>query len=443
MRWTRSSPLETGLVLLAGALLTLGACHGPLDAPLPAAHAAGDTPPPQRGGTLHLATLGDATTLDPVAASDSFTSNAVRLIYAGLVDFDPEGRVVPDLTARIDLSADGRTYTFTLRDGARFQDGSEVTAAEAKRSIERALHPDTPSAVASLFRAIEGFADFTHKKSPHLAGVAVVGRSVLTIQLDEPDATFLQLLALAPLHLTCPSAGERYTPAFAPCGAGPFQLAPGGWKRGQSLALVRNDGYFVPELPYLDGVTWELTATQFSQALKFARGELDLVIDLTQFETLRYQSDPRWQPFGAYGSAASSVQGDAMNTEIPPFDNVEVRRAVAAAIDRDHIVLLRASNLAPQTKPVPALPGYDPPSIGQTHDLAAALDHMRKAGYAFDPATGKGGWPAPIPYDTYRPGLSEGNRASGPARPHAKIGIRLELRISSFTTWGAVTHRRG
>ena len=432
--------IELALVTVAASLLALGGCRGPLEAPIPAAHPDDDAP--RRGGTLHLATIGDPTSLDPATASDSFTGSVIHLLYAGLVDFDADGHVVPDLAEKIDVAEDGRTYLFTLRDGVRFHDGTQVSAAEVKRSIERALHPSTPCPYASFFDAVEGFADFSGKRAPHLDGVVVLGRSLLAIHLRERDATFLQLLALASLRVTCPSAGERYSPSWTPCGAGPFVLPPGGWNRGsKTLTLVRNESYFRPGIPYLDAVTWALGSSQIGEGFKFAHGDIDLTVDLTQPDTLRYQSDPRWKPFGAYGPSSQIVSGEAMNTEVPPFDNVEVRRAVAAAIDRDHIVLLKPSNLAPQTKPVPELPGYAPPPVGQTHDLAAALEHMRKAGYAFDPATGRGGWPAPIPYDTYR-ALSEVT-AQSIQQDLARIGMRIDLRLSSFPTWQAMTHRRG
>jgi ABC-type transport system substrate-binding protein len=437
MRWTRT--IEAGLVSAASALLMLGGCQGPLQAPIAAAHADDETP--RRGGTLHLATFGDVTSLDPATTSDSFSARIVRLVYAGLVDLDSSGVVIPDLAAKVEEADDGRTYRFTLRNGVRFHDGTEVTAPEVKRSIERSLHPSTPSEIASLFAAIDGFSDFMEKRAAHLTGVVVEGRTVLAIHLRERDATFLRLLTRAPMRITCPSAGELYKPSFAPCGAGPFKLPPGGWERGRTLTLVRNDDYFRAGVPYLDSVSWELGSTQFTEGLKFARGEQDIIADLTQADTVRYQTDPRWQPLSGYDLTSPEVHGEAMNTEVPPFDNVEVRRAVAAAIDRNHIVLLRASNLAPATKPVPDLPGYAPPSIGQTHDLAAALEHMRNAGYPFDPETRRGGWPAPVAYDTYR-GLQE-STAQSVQQDLAKIGIRLELRLSSFGTWSALTHRRG
>jgi ABC-type transport system substrate-binding protein len=432
--------LERSLVAAATALLALGGCRGPLDAPLGAAHP--DDATPRRGGVLHLATLADVTSLDPVTSNDSFNQSVIRLVYAGLVDYDADGHVAPDLAASVAEADGGSTYRFTLREGARFHDGTEVTAQEVQRSIERALHPSSPASTASLFESIAGFADYTSNKAPHLAGVVVEGRYVVAIHLREPSPTFLSLLALPLLRVTCPSAGDRYAPAWAPCGAGPFKIAAGGWEHGRTLSLVRHDDYFRPGLPYLDGVTWELTQPQIAQSYKFARGDQDALSDLSQPDTVRYQTDARWQPFGAYEPFAQSVSGEAMNVEIAPFDNVEIRRAVAAAIDRDHIALLRASNLAPMTRPVPPMPGYDTPPIGQSHDLAAALDHMRKAGYPFDPATGTGGWPAVVPYDTYRPGLAEAT-AQLVQQDLATIGVRVELHVSSFPTWSAITHRRG
>jgi ABC-type transport system substrate-binding protein len=435
---------ESTLVLLATSLLALGmggGCMGSLEPPLPAVHPDEETP--RRGGVLHLATFtADIETLDPPLIRDMLSSNVARLLYAGLVDFDANGAVVPDVASRFESLEGDLGYRFVLREGVRFHDGTELTADDVKRSIERALSPDTPAPNAELYEAIEGYAAFASRKAPHLEGVVVEGRYVVSIHLHERDGAFLSALAMAPLRVTCPSAGDRYSPSFVPCGAGPFRLPPGGWQHGRSLTLVRHDGYFRPSLPYLDGVTWQLGATQISQSFKFTRGEIDWVRDLTQPDTIRYQADERWRSLGRFESSLN-MQGEAMNNAIPPFDNVEIRRAVAAAIDRDHVVMLRASNLSTLTKPLPlSFPGYDPPPLGQKYDPAAALEHMQKAGYPFDPASGKGGWPARIVYDVATKTIQEFVSQSV-QQDLAKIGLRIELHLSSQTTFYALTSRRG
>ncbi|HEY2516617.1 MAG TPA: ABC transporter substrate-binding protein [Polyangiaceae bacterium] len=424
---------------LLPAALALSGCQGKLDAPLAAAHPNDGTP--RQGGTLHLASFATLGTLDPALANDMFAAGVVRMLFAGLVDFDPEGRVLPDLAERIDLEDGGRTYRFTLHSNVTFHDGTELTAADVKRSFERALDPDTPCPTSSFYEGIVGFEDFTTKRAPHLAGVAAQGRYVVAIHLREPDATFLPALALSAVRVTCPSAGDKYTPGWTPCGAGPFRLPPGGWEPGASLALVRHERYFRPGLPHLDGVTWELSSTLLGEGFKFAHGSLDAIHELSQADTIRYLADARWHPFGAY-EPAHEVHGEAMNVELPPFDNVEVRRALAAAIDRDHLVLLKSTALTSADKPVLPMPGYDPPpGLGQRYDLPAALEHMKKAGYPFDPATGQGGWPTPIPYEVFKQSIFE---ASGQllAQDLARIGLKIEIHVASYPTYLTLTHQR-
>jgi ABC-type transport system substrate-binding protein len=422
--------------LAAGAV----ACGGDLKAPIAAAHPEGDEP--KRGGTLHLANFGDIRSLDPAVAADALSASVVRLIFAGLVEFDRDSNVVGELAARFEIDPSGTTYRFFLHEGVRMHDGDELTADDVKRSIERALHPSTPNPVTSFYESIAGYAEYTEKNAEHLSGVVAEGRYVVAIHLREPDATFLRVLALTPLRIVCKSAGARYADSWAPCGAGPFKLLPGGWDRGRSVTVVRHDGYFSPGLPHLDAVSFTLSMNIFTERFKFERGDLDLIHDLTQADALQFQTDPRWKPYGAY-EVERTLNGEALNTEMPPFDNVEIRRAVASAIDRDHLALLKPSNLRAATQPIPpGVPGYDPDEKGQTYDYAAALVHMQKAGYPFDPKTGKGGFPATIPYVVYKQGLYE---FTGQAieQDLAKIGLRLEIRMLSYPTFLSISRRRG
>ena len=162
------------------------------------------------------------------------------------------------------------TYRFTLREGARFHDGTEVTAAR-REAIDRARAP--PEHAVAVREHVRGRSRASpsspRRRRRTSKGVVAEGRYVVAIHLHERDATFLQLLALPLARVTCASAGNRYAPAWAPCGAGPFKLLPGGWERGRALTLVRNADYFQPGLPYLDAVTWQLGATQIAESYRF------------------------------------------------------------------------------------------------------------------------------------------------------------------------------
>lgn len=443
MRWIPTRPDVAALAMAAGAgaLLAVPACTLALRAPLPS-DGSPDDAPPRRGGTLHLASVFDLRNLDPAAPSDGLASQAMLLLFDGLVDFDASGRVVPNLAERWETLEGGRTIRVFLHQGVRMHDGAELTADDVKRSVERALHPTTPSATSSFFAGLAGYADYTSGKAAHLEGVRVEGRYVVSFLLTEPDAAFLSLLTLPSMRPVCASAGDRYVDTWLPCGAGPFKLEPGGWQHGVSLRLVRHDGYFVPGRPYLDAVEWIFNVNLVPQRFRFEDGELDMVLDPAQADVSRFVADSRWRGL-TLTLVDNVVWGEAMNTRMPPFDNVEIRRAVASAIDRDHLAMIRPSNITALTQLLPrGVPGYDPSVTGQRHDVAAALDHMRKAGFAYDPATGQGGWPRPVVY-TVTDQSFETFASQVLAQDLARIGIRLAVRPVTYPAYLAITARAG
>jgi ABC-type transport system substrate-binding protein len=423
------------VLLLALALL---GCDTALTPPIPAAH---QEEAPVRGGVLHLSSFADIRALDPANISDGLVVELHELLFAGLVDYDDDGKIALDLAESYRMSDDGKAYTFTLRQGVRFHSGEELTAADVKRSVERALHPDTPNPFSSFFNMIEGYKAFSDKKAEDLSGVHVEGRYLVSFHLTEPDATFLPLLAMHTLRPVCPNAGARYSDTWHACGAGPFMLPEKGWDRGREINLVRHPAYFRPGLPHLDGVTMTFFVNFMTEKYKFARGEIDVLREFQQPDLVRFQNDPRWLPFGQY-EADKQINGEMMNTEMAPFDNVELRRAVAAAIDREHYRLLKPTALRAATQPIPpSVPFHEPSFACQTHDLGEALEHMKKAGYPYDPVTGTGGYPHPIPYVLYQQSLSS-YTAQVLQQDLAKIGIRLQLQVVNYPTYLALLGRR-
>jgi ABC-type transport system substrate-binding protein len=438
MRSIRAKASAVGLGLVLG--LAGAGCSPELPAPIPSAHPESATP--RRGGMVTSASFGDIRALDPANMGDGLVNQILQSVFAGLVDYDLEGKIQPDLAERWATSDDGKSIRFVLREGARFHDGEEVTADDVKRSIERALHPSAPNPYSAYFGSIVGYADFTEKKAEHLEGVTVEGRYVVTIRLDQPDAAFLPLLAMHPLRPVCKSGGTRYVDTWHACGAGPFKLPPGGWDRGRQITLVRHEGYFRPGLPYLDAVRMLFHVNFNAQRFKFVSGDLDILRDFLAPDLLKFQADPRWKPYGEY-EVDKQIGGIAMNTEMPPFDNVEIRRAVASALDRDKLRLIRAANLRAADRPVPpGVEGYDPNLTGQRYDYAAALEHMKRAGFPYDPVTQTGGWPHVIPYLAYAQSLDE-YMAQVSQQQLAKIGIRLDIRIVNYPAYIALRGRRG
>ena len=407
--------------------------------------------PPQRGGTLNLATFGDVRALDPTVAFDQASLPFLQLLFTPLVDYDEGGRIVPLLAERFDVSTDGLRHTFKLREGVLFHDGIELTADDVKRSIERALDPETPCPAPTFYASIAGYAAFHAGTkgangegvfAPHLAGVVVEGRYALRIDLSEKDATFLPALTLYFLAPVCQGAGSKYVREWSnhACGSGPFRLES--WSASREIRLQRHDGYFQPGRPYLDQIRWSLLVPPLSQRFRFEKGELNHLRQFNARDLRVYRADPRWQPFGQW-EPAKSVEGVFLNTQMKPFDNVELRRAFAAAIDWKRVVSSRPDNVAATQMIPPAVAGYDPSFAGQKYDEAAALAHMQKAGYTFDPRTGQGGYPDPLTFVAPADTAIVESYAPIMQQQLARIGIRMRIRRVSFPAYLAETSQRG
>lgn len=422
--------------------LALAACGDDrVPPPLGLSADAGDDTP-KRGGRLRLATYSDIRSLDAAVAFDEVSHSIEQLIYAKLIDFSPVGEgFEPDLAESWTVSEDGLRYVFHLRRGVIFHDGSPFDATDVKRSLERTLSPDTPCPASAFYERIKGYPAYVARKAKHLEGVKVEGDHIVAIELSEPDATLLATLALAVAAPVCRSAGAAYDRDFSTraCGAGPFRLRS--WEAGRSVTLDRFDGYYRPGLPYLDGVEWQLGVPPFTQRFKFEAGELDFLREMGEADLSRYLRSPEWKGHGAW-EPGKSIHSVFMNTERAPFDRVEVRRAVAAAIDRDAVVKIRPGNVRAASRLVPpAVPGYDP-SPGQRFDYAAALDHMARAGLAFDPKTRTGGWPGEIDFVTTG-GTFDQEAAEIYQQQLARIGLRIRVKTLSYAAYLAESARKG
>ena len=181
----------------------------------------------------------DPPTLDPHLTSDTTSSGVVVEIFGGLVTFDTDLNLVPDLAESFEISADSLTYTFVIRDTAVFHSGKPVTSSDIKWSLERAANPDTASPVAETYLGdIIGVQDVLNGVTDQLSGVAVIDDKTIQIKIDSPKAYFLQKLTYPTAYVldreNVESGGRSWTDD--PNGTGPFKLIE--YKIGERIIFL-------------------------------------------------------------------------------------------------------------------------------------------------------------------------------------------------------------
>jgi ABC-type transport system substrate-binding protein len=363
----------------------LAACQGDRRAEPPHLFGAGHKTP-QRGGTLRFSVFDDVRSLDPAIGYDEFTMYVFDLLfdtllaYAPATDADPL-RLVPQLAESWTVSADGLTYSFTLRPGVTFSSGEPLGAADFVYTFERLLSPDLPSPGAQFFTGIVGAQERLEGKRAHLEGIRATSDRTLEIRLVKPDLSFPLLLAM---KFATPQK-QRHVEAVGdrirdtPLGVGPFVLEE--WRDNERLHVVRNPHYWDPGRPYLDGIVMELMVPSDVAALKFQKGEIDTAERLPPVDYLRFAASPAWQPYAAL-TTDIAVYGELMNVTRPPFSDKRVRQALNYALNKEDTVRLTngRAQVAHGILP-PALPGYDKTRSPYPHDRKKARELLRQAGY--------------------------------------------------------------
>lgn len=432
-------------VLTLGIAATLGIAGAlaprPVVAPPIGAAATEGDPSPVRGGELRLASYVSARTLDPALAFDELSVSIGRHVYGRLLTWS-DGEIVGELLTGVTWNDARTSLSATLAGELRFSDGEPLTASDVKRSLERALNRATPCPGASYFAALSGFDAYHAGKADGLDGIEVVDDTHLVFHLTGPSPGFPALLTLGFASPVCRSAGAVASTKAPdpPCGGGPFAIES--FRAEDGVHLVRNPHADDAHAPWLDAIDWRFNVRPTSQRYRFERGEQDLVHDLSAADGGLYAADDRFAGLRAW-VGATKINGIFLNTELPPFDDPDLRRAVSLAIDTTVLDLVRAD--VPSTDRI-VTPGI--PSRGQAdgpiraHDLSGALQAMSDAGYPYNPDTGEGGYPEVIEYLTV-PDSFEQAAAEIYQQQLRRIGLRVELRLLPFQAFRAQVSRRG
>lgn len=286
-------------------------------------------------GYLYLRLGTNPTTLDPAFIIDVSGASIAAKLFNGLVRFDEKMSVVPDIASAWDVSADGRTYIFTLRGDARFTTGRTVTAHDFKYSFERVLHPATKSPRSWVLDRIEGAAEYQKGKAPEISGIRVVDDTHLEVRLRERFAPFLGLLAMPAAYVVPREEVEKWKEDFGshPVGTGPYRLLS--WHQGRGVQIEANPDYFAGK-PGLKGLYYRIIPDEMTAVVEFGQGNLD-ILPVPAPEYGRFRRDPFWSA-QLVSAPGLNIYYLGMNCQRPPFNDPRVRRAMNHAIDREKIL---------------------------------------------------------------------------------------------------------
>jgi oligopeptide transport system substrate-binding protein len=333
--------------------------------------------PPAGEGVLRLWDVGPIT-LDPAISADMSSHTYVMHIFSGLVRLDHELNIVPDIAENWEISPDGKTYTFYLRQGVKFHDGGEVKAADFKYSWERACDPDTRSGTAATYLGdIVGAKDMLAGETGEISGVEVIGDYTLRVTIDAPKAYFLSKLAYPTAFVVDRANVESGKNWWRePDGTGPFKLKE--WQGGQWLILERSQIYY-GEPAKLEQVVYLLSGVPMAQ---YEKGEIDVVpVYLAYIDRVSDETGPFYPELAV--TPELSLYYIGFNTAQPPFDDVNVRRAFCHAVDKERIAKVILRDMVNEADGIlpPGMPGYNEALEGLDYDVEKAKDFISASRY--------------------------------------------------------------
>ena len=331
---------------------------------------------PQRHALVDSRDTYDPRSLDPALSTDVPTGRAVSYVFDGLTQFTPDARVEPGLAQRWDVSGDGLTYTFHLRRGVTFHDGSAFTSRNVVRTFERALNPATKGGRAEPLMPIRGSDAFAAGRATSVAGLSAPNDSTVVITLSEPLASFPKLLAM-PIASIVPDSipadfGQR------PVGTGPWRFVE--WKHDDYLKFAKNPSYW-GGAPTIDTLVARIIPEPSTAVAEFESGNVDLLV-IPQGETASWEQTDEKKAL-LQSAPALILYYVAINTTRGPLKDARVRQAINHAVDTKTILdeLMGGRGFLARGVVSPILDGADTTRARYAYDVAKAKELLTAAGH--------------------------------------------------------------
>ena len=340
----------------------------------------------------------DLKTMDPALSTDAASIAAIDLVFTGLVQFNDQLVVEPQLASSYSLGSDGLTWTFNLRHNLKFSDGTPLTSADVVYSINRALLPATKSVVGPTYLALIKDSDKLNAGKIQ----TIIGDSLLTpdantvvIIANKKAAYFLDALVYSTSYVVEKSVAEQYGINWidhladngGQGGDGPFKVQS--WTHGANITFVPNPNYYGPK-PQVQKLIYPFykdTATNFKA---YQAGQTDYSLGVPTADLAAARALPNNQ-FSLVPQLWINYY--TMNYLVKPFDNIHIRQAFALAVNKDLIVhsvwkdtLIATNHIVPK-----GMPGYSPNLTGPD-GVAGTSGDSTKAKALFQQGLQQEGW---------------------------------------------------
>lgn len=327
-------------------------------------------------------------TLDIQMANDTTTYMIIRQCIEGLFEYRGDGSIEPAAATDYEASADGLVYTIYLREGAVWSDGEPVVAQQFVDGVIRLLQPETAAEYAYLMYDIEGAAEFNigSTKDPSTVGMRALDDYTLEVTLAGPRSYFETVLPFSTFYPVRLDIVEKYGDQWTEPGNyvsnGPYLLEY--WEHETQVGLVKNPTYWDAENVTIERITFPILMEAATELALYENGDLHVAARVPSTEMARVLEDPVLRE-ELQILPRPGVYYIGLNTQRPPTDDVNVRKALAAAIDRENIIHNEIER--PWRQPMscttpPNILGYQPyGTCGHAYNVEAAQEYLADAGF--------------------------------------------------------------
>lgn len=281
----------------------------------------------------------DAPTIDPAMSRDATSSRVINDLFEGLVSFDQSNNSIPGLAEKWDISPDGKTYTFHLRDGLKFSDGSPITADDVVFSWQRLANPKTGSPYSNLaFNVVNGKEIVEGKKPVTDLAVKAIDKQTVEIKLVNPNSAFLQICAMPNTAVVSKTAvekfGEKWTDPKNMVTSGAYNISE--WVVKGHMMLGKNPNYYDAANVSINKVNFLPIIDQSSSFNQYKTGEVDITysVPVDQYKKIKDQ-----YPTQLHNVPMEALYYYDFNMSIPKYSqNKDLRQALSMAVDRNVLV---------------------------------------------------------------------------------------------------------